>query len=169
MMLKSGFRRFVIAFTAVAATVLPAAAAEKANGLYLDPPAGWQRTHENDNVVYRTAECSLSVLPARELGDQKPVPFFLQTWSSVKGALPIISEQPASPMRTADGSFARYASVVVRLDSEERIIAVFMASNERQAHFIVFTGPQPSCDRHRAVVERALQSVSLDPKAPQRL
>jgi hypothetical protein len=83
--------------------------------------------------------------------------------------LPIISEQPASPMRTADGSFARYASVVVRLDSEERIIAVFMASNERQAHFIVFTGPQPSCDRHRAVVERALQSVSLDPKAPQRL
>ena len=88
-------------------------AADRANGMTLEPPVGWRRAEEGPNVVYRTDECSLSVLAPRPLGGDRPVPFFQQTWNSVKGALRVLREQPPTQMHTLDGSVGRHASAVV--------------------------------------------------------
>src|SRR4051812_38043479 len=77
-----------------------ARAADQANGLTLDPPAGWNRSQEGANIVYRTDECSLSVLAPRDLSGDRPVPFFQQTWNSVKGVLQVLREQPPGPVHT---------------------------------------------------------------------
>jgi hypothetical protein len=149
----------------------PSLAADKANGLTLDPPAGWRRAEEGANVVYRAKECSLSVLAPRPLGSERPVPFFQQTWNSVKGALRVLREQPPAQMRTLDGSIGRHASAVVDSGADERAIAVFMAADTQSAHFIVFTGPVPPCDGLLGEVERAMRSVSLSERGtvPERM
>ncbi len=146
-------------------------AADRANGLTLEPPAGWRRAEEGPNVVYRTDECSLSVLAPRPLAGDRPVPFFQQTWNSVKGALRVLREQPPAQMRTLDGSVGRHASAVVDSGADERAIAVFMASDTRSAHFMVFTGPVPPCDGLMGDVERAMRSVSLSERGavPERM
>ena len=146
-------------------------AADQANGLTLEPPAGWRRVEEGPNVVYRTDTCSLSVLAPRSLGSDQPVPFFQQTWNSVKGALRVLREQPPAQMRTLDGSIGRHASAVVDSGADERAIAVFMASDMRSAHFMVFTGPVPPCDGLLGDVERAMRSVSLSERGavPERM
>jgi hypothetical protein len=146
-------------------------AADRANGLTLEPPAGWRRAEEGPNVVYRTDACSLSVLAPRLLEGDRPVPFFQQTWNSVKGALRVLREQPPAQMRTLDGSIGRHASAVVDSGADERAIAVFMASDTRSAHFMVFTGPVPPCDGLMGDVERAMRSVSLSERGavPERM
>jgi hypothetical protein len=146
-------------------------AAERANGLTLEPPAGWRRTEEGPNVVYRTDVCSLSVLAPRSLGNDRPVAFFQQTWNSVKGALRVLREQPPAQMPTLDGSVGRLASAVVDSGADERAIAVFMASDTRIAHFMVFTGPVPPCDGLLGDVEKTMRSVSLSERGavPERM
>jgi len=145
--------------------------ADQANGLTLDPPTGWNRSQEGPNIVYRTDECSLSVLAPRDLSGDRPVPFFQQTWNSVKGALRVLREQPPGPVHTQDGSVGRYASAVVDSGVDERVIAVFMASDTRNAHFMVFTGPVPPCDERMAEVEKSIKTVTLSPhgSTPERL
>ncbi|UEM18935.1 hypothetical protein JL100_017755 [Skermanella mucosa] len=136
-------------------------ASEQANGLTLDPPSGWSRSQEGTNVVYRTQTCSLSVLAPRALGGERPVPFFQQTWNSVKGPLRVLREQPPTQMRTGDGSVGRYASAVVDSGADERVVAVFMASDSRDAHFMVFTGEAADCEPHLPSAETAMRSVTL--------
>ena len=118
-------------------------AADQANGLTLEPPAGWRRAEEGPNVVYRTDACSLSVLAPRPLGSERPVPFFQQTWNSVKGALRVLREHPPAQMRTLDGSIGRHASAVVDSGADERAIAV------------VFHLVEPAVAGRHAVDERA--------------
>ena len=138
-----------------------AIASEQANGLTLDPPSGWSRSQEGANVVYRTETCSLSVLAPRAMGGDRPVPFFQQTWNSVKGPLRVLREQPPTQMRTGDGSVGRYASAVVDSGADERVVAVFMASDSRDAHFMVFTGEAADCEPHLPRAEAAMRSVTL--------
>jgi len=166
-------RRLALGMAAVM-LILPVSASlaeDRANGLTLEPPAGWRRAEEGPNVVYRTDACSLSVLAPRSLGSDQPVPFFQQTWNSVKGALRVLREQPPAPMRTMDGSVGRHASAVVDSGVDERAIAVFMASDTRSAHFMVFTGPVPPCDGLLGDVERVMRSVSLSERGsvPERM
>jgi hypothetical protein len=164
-------RAFGIAAVAMMFSASASMAADQANGLTLEPPAGWRRVEEGPNVVYRTDVCSLSVLAPRPLGSERPVPFFQQTWDSVKGALRVLREQPPAQMRTLDGSVGRHASAVVDSGADERAIAVFMASDTRSAHFMVFTGPVPPCDGLLSEVERAMRSVSLSERGsvPERM
>jgi hypothetical protein len=164
-------RALGIAVAALMFSASASMAAERANGLTLDPPTGWRRAEEGTSVVYRTDACSLSVLAPRPLGSERPVPFFQQTWNSVKGALRVLREQPPAQMRTLDGSVGRHASAVVDSGADERAIAVFMASDTRSAHFMVFTGPVPPCDRLLGDVERAMRSVSLSERGavPERM
>jgi hypothetical protein len=82
----------------------------------------------------------------------------------VKGALRVLREQPPGAMRTDDGSVGRFASAVVDSGADERVIAVFMASDTKLAHFMVFTGPVPPCDGQVAEVERVMRSVTLNGK-----
>lgn len=157
----------VLIATILASVLVPhlshgaASAAEQANGLTLDPPTGWSRSQEGTNVVYRTETCSLSVLAPRALGGERPVPFFQQTWTSVKGPLRVLREQPPTQMRTGDGSVGRYASAVVDSGADERVVAVFMASDARDAHFMVFTGEAADCEPHLPRAEAAMRSVTL--------
>jgi hypothetical protein len=164
-------RALGIAAAALVFSASASMAADQANGLTLEPPAGWRRAEEGPNVVYRTDACSLSVLAPRPLGSERPVPFFQQTWNSVKGALRVLREQPPAQMRTLDGSVGRHASAVVDSGADERAIAVFMASDTRSAHFMVFTGPVPPCDGLLGDVERVMRSVSLSERGsvPERM
>jgi hypothetical protein len=171
---KAGGGRKALGILAMAMLLFPASAslaAYQANGLTLEPPAGWRRAEEGPNVVYRTDACSLSVLTPRPLDGDRPIPFFQQTWNSVKGALRVLREQPPAQMRTLDGSIGRHASAVVDSGADERAIAVFMASDTRSAHFMVFTGPVPPCDGLLGEVERAMRSVSLGERSavPERM
>src|SRR4051812_6056946 len=170
---RLGQRRLALGIVAVMLMppVSASLAAERANGLTLEPPAGWRRTEEGPNVVYRTDVCSLSVLAPRSLGNDRPVPFFQQTWNSVKGALHVLREQPPAQMPTLDGSIGRHASAVVDSGADERAIAVFMASDTRNAHFMVFTGPVPPCDGLLGDVEKVMRSVSLSERGamPERM
>jgi hypothetical protein len=171
---KAGGRRKVLGVLAMAmlfCTASASLAADRANGLTLEPPAGWRRVEEGPNVVYRTDACSLSVLAPRALGGDRPIPFFQQTWNSVKGALRVLREQPPAQMSTLDGSIGRHASAVVDSGADERAIAVFMASDMRNAYFMVFTGPVPPCDSLLGEAERAMRSVSLGERgaAPERM
>ncbi len=83
----------------------------------------------------------------------------------------MLREQPPAQMRTLDGSVGRHASAVVDSGVDERAIAVFMASDTRSAHFMVFTGPVPPCDGLLGDVERAMRSVSLSERGsvPERM
>jgi hypothetical protein len=161
-------RSFWLATGALALCLITAPAtsqaSERANGVTLDPPTGWSRSQEGQNVVYRKDACSLSVLAPRALGDERPVPFFQQTWTSVKGPLRILKEQPPAQLRTGDGSVGRIATAVVDSGADERVVAVFMASDATTAHFIVFTGEAPDCEAHLATAEQAMRSVSLNGK-----
>lgn len=169
----TALRRLALGFAGAALMLSASAsmAAEKANGLTLEPPPGWRRAEEGANVVYRADECSLSVLAPRPLGNERAIPFFQQTWNSVKGALRVLREQPPAQMRTLDGSIGRHASAVVDSGADERAIAVFMASDTRSAHFMVFTGPVPPCDGLLGDVEKAMRSVSLSDRGavPERM